>query len=243
MKELHHIMVEETKILVEVIRERRRSVRFSVVKNGVNMRIPFILTNEQVLAQLENVKIWLAGLNKKKDNFLEKFEPKSYKTGDILTVGNRQYFLDIYVEDKKSHSARLKNNVITLNLSKHDNETHRTKSIAQLLSRVVGNDFLPFVTRRVQELNHLYFRKVIKEVRLKYNHTNWGSCSTNGIINLSTRLLFAPDDVIDYVIIHELSHLVEMNHSDRFWKVVETAMPDYREKEKWLSKNGSTCNF
>jgi predicted metal-dependent hydrolase len=78
---------------------------------------------------------------------------------------------------------------------------------------------------------------------LKYNQTNWGSCSTRGNINLSTRLLFAPDDVIDYVIIHELAHLLEMNHSNRFWNIVKKAMPEYREKEVWLKKNGHLCDF
>ncbi|MCB0682671.1 MAG: M48 family metallopeptidase, partial [Saprospiraceae bacterium] len=62
-------------------------------------------------------------------------------------------------------------------------------------------------------------------------------------INLSTRLLFAPPKVIDYVIIHELAHLVEMNHSRRFWDLVAAAMPDYEEQEKWLKKFGHRCDF
>ena len=111
------------------------------------------------------------------------------------------------------------------------------------MSRVIADDFLPEIARRVQEWNKIYFRKAIKSIRLKYNHSNWGSCSQDGNINLSSRLLFAPDDVIDYVIVHELSHLVEMNHSDRFWKVVADVMPNYEEKEKWLSKNGALCDF
>ena len=78
---------------------------------------------------------------------------------------------------------------------------------------------------------------------MKYNHSNWGSCSSKGNINLSTRLLFAPDDVIDYVIIHELAHRIEMNHSPRFWKLVSDAMPDYKEKEKWLKVHGGKLGF
>ena len=62
-------------------------------------------------------------------------------------------------------------------------------------------------------------------------------------MNLSTRLLFAPKDVIDYVIIHELAHLYEMNHSKKFWNIVSQVMPNYKEKEKWLSKNGRLCDF
>jgi predicted metal-dependent hydrolase len=56
-------------------------------------------------------------------------------------------------------------------------------------------------------------------------------------------LLFAPAEVIDYIIIHELAHLVEMNHSDRFWALVAAAMPDYVEKERWLKVNDHHCQF
>jgi predicted metal-dependent hydrolase len=95
----------------------------------------------------------------------------------------------------------------------------------------------------VNELNFQFFKKPIKSVNFKYNHSNWGSCSQSGNLNFSSRLLFAPDDVQDYVIIHELAHLVELNHSDRFWKLVSDAMPNYAEKEKWLKVNSNACRF
>ena len=108
---------------------------------------------------------------------------------------------------------------------------------------MVAQDYLPEIIRRVNELNNLYFRQPVRSVNLKYNHSNWGSCSSKSNLNLSTRLLFAPPDVIDYVIIHELAHLIELNHSDRFWKLVSDAMPDYRKKEKWLDANDHLCHF
>jgi predicted metal-dependent hydrolase len=55
--------------------------------------------------------------------------------------------------------------------------------------------------------------------------------------------LVAPEDVLEYVCIHELAHLVEYNHSKRFWSLVEKAMPDYKEKREWLKKNGYKCVF
>ena len=78
---------------------------------------------------------------------------------------------------------------------------------------------------------------------LKYNTSSWGTCSSSKNINLSTRLLFAPDGVIEYVCIHELAHMLEMNHSERFWNLVERAMPDYKEKIDWLKQNEDQCWF
>ncbi|MCL2531009.1 MAG: M48 family metallopeptidase [Oscillospiraceae bacterium] len=63
--------------------------------------------------------------------------------------------------------------------------------------------------------------------------TRWGSCSSRGSLNFSWRLMLCDDDVIDYVVVHELAHLREMNHSPRFWAIVEQVLPDYkRRKEK-----------
>jgi len=72
------------------------------------------------------------------------------------------------------------------------------------------------------------------EVRINSAKTRWGSCNRKGNINFTYRLLFVPEDVIDYVVVHELAHLKEMNHSAGFWSVVEQTMPDYKARRKKL---------
>lgn len=79
----------------------------------------------------------------------------------------------------------------------------------------------------------------VKEVVVRNQRTRWGSCTTGGVISLNWRLVQAPDLVRDYVIYHELMHLKEMNHSDRFWRRVEEVCPPWREAEAWLKRNGS----
>lgn len=76
-------------------------------------------------------------------------------------------------------------------------------------------------------------------IRIKDQRTRWGSCSKAGNLNFNWRLIMAPDWVLDYVIVHELCHLVELNHSSRFWGLVEAAFPRYREAKAWLRANGS----
>jgi hypothetical protein len=70
-----------------------------------------------------------------------------------------------------------------------------------------------------------------------------GSCSSKGNINLSSRLLLVPEPVRDSVIIHELAHRVEMNHSDRFWKLVYDAMPEYDRHHAYLTSHGKSLSF
>lgn len=74
-------------------------------------------------------------------------------------------------------------------------------------------------------------------IRVNSAKTRWGSCNGRGEINFSFRLLFAPDELIDYVVVHELAHLKEMNHSAAFWAVVVNTMPDYQARRKRLREH------
>ena len=75
-------------------------------------------------------------------------------------------------------------------------------------------------------------------IAIRDQKTRWGSCSGEGNLNFNWRLIFAPEGVLDYVVVHELAHRKEMNHSPRFWRVVEDTMPEYRKYQKWLKENG-----
>ena len=70
--------------------------------------------------------------------------------------------------------------------------------------------------------------------------TRWGSCTSEGNLNFNWRLIFAPEKILDYVVVHELSHRKEMNHSPAFYAVVASVMPEYKACEKWLRDNGAT---
>ena len=92
-----------------------------------------------------------------------------------------------------------------------------------------------FLNQRVELLNQKYSFKYNK-VRVKNQRTCWGSCSSRGNLNFNYRLLFLPEKISDYIIIHELCHLKEMNHSTRFWDLVGQSVPDYIKIRKKLKK-------
>lgn len=235
--------IDGKKIPAKVYHERRRNARASIGKTGAILRLPFGLSKEDEQGFFIWFKEYVKDQIDNNKDIQQLFFGKGYKDGDTLKVGEREYLLRIQYTDRKTHGAKISNSTIYLELSRNDLEIHRQKAIRQLISRTVGSDFLPQITRRVLELNQLYYQMPIKSVNLKYNSTNWGSCSSDSNLNLSTRLLFAPQPVIDYVIIHELAHLIELNHSSRFWKLVADAMPNYQEKEEWLKEHGPSCDF
>lgn len=238
-----NITVNGKELPVEVVFEHRGGHRYSISRKCIRMRLPLGLTAESVQRHLLELQQWVGKVAAKKTALLEPFTPKTYRSGETIVVGNRQYILEIITEERGSHTGKLIGNTIALRLSNRATESQQTKAVRTLLSRIVAGDFQAEIEQRVFAWNRRTFNRPIKGVFLKYNHSNWGSCSRNGNVNLSTRLLFAPEAVQDYVILHELAHLVELNHSDRFWALVETFMPDYQTKEKWLSKNGGLCDF
>ena len=100
--------------------------------------------------------------------------------------------------------------------------------------RVQAQDYLP---KRTEELAHKHGFKFAR-VRIKNQKTRWGSCSAKRNINLNMRLMMAPDAAIDYVIIHELCHLRELNHSPAFWALVESYCPEFRHWRAWFRQHG-----
>ncbi|MCM1570116.1 MAG: M48 family metallopeptidase [Roseburia sp.] len=75
-------------------------------------------------------------------------------------------------------------------------------------------------------------------ITIRNQRSRWGSCSAKGNLNFNCLLMLAPPEVIDYVVVHELCHRLEMNHSVEFWKQVERVMPDYKKHRLWLKENG-----
>ena len=77
-------------------------------------------------------------------------------------------------------------------------------------------------------------------ITIRNQRSRWGSCSAKGNLNFNCLLMLIPEDVRDYVVVHELCHRIEMNHSPRFWSEVARVLPDYAVRKKWLNDHGST---
>lgn len=82
----------------------------------------------------------------------------------------------------------------------------------------------------------------ISKITLRDTRSRWGSCTADGQLMYSWRLIMAPAEVLDYVVAHEVAHLVELNHSRKFWQQVEMLKPDYEIHRRWLKANGSTLH-
>lgn len=107
------------------------------------------------------------------------------------------------------------------------------REVVQGHLREMAERELPVRTRELALLHGIS----VHCVTVRAQKTRWGSCSARGTISLNWRLIHAPPHVVDYLIIHELMHRREMNHSARYWRLVAKAFPDYRSAEQWLKRS------
>lgn len=104
--------------------------------------------------------------------------------------------------------------------------------------RELADKALEYIPRRVR-----YFSEIVGvdygRITIRNQKTRWGSCSAKGNLNFNCLLMLTPPEVIDYVVVHELCHRLEMNHSKAFWSQVERVLPDYKQARRWLKTNGA----
>jgi len=235
----------ELAVPVRLITERgRNSVRASVTSKAMIVRLPDHLAGAKRANEIRQMLQWAKDLYAKKPEAFAHFRAVELAARYTFVIRGERYEIEVVNHDLKRHDiSRVSEGRLKIALNPTDSRAKSGKILSKLLAKFFGGRYLPDVARRVHELNELHFRKPINEVKLSDTYGRWGSCSHKGNINLATRLLLAPDEVMDAVIIHELAHLVEANHSPRFWAQVERALPNYKEYDVWLKKHGKELLF
>jgi predicted metal-dependent hydrolase len=151
--------------------------------------------------------------------------------GTPLTVLGRNYVLDVGPAGGGEPGVGLEGARITI---RHDEETSETRRLlAAWMTEFARHALPPIVQSVAVELGFSFGR-----VQIRNQRTRWGSCSRKGTLTFNWRLVLLPVTVMRYLIIHELCHLRQMNHSDAFWREVERHDPDWRSSERWLRKHG-----
>lgn len=157
----------------------------------------------------------------------------NFSDGEALTILGRDYVVKYY--DRKLLKPRvvLDRGILGVYQSELKNIQHKT-ILEKFLKELAKSE----ISRRTKEISHKYNFQINK-VTVRDQSSRWGSCSSAKNISLNWRLIFASPEILDYVIVHELCHTVQMNHSKDFWNLVEVVVPNWRISRKWLRENGA----
>ena len=138
----------------------------------------------------------------------------------------------------KKKKAWISKHIEKIKETKERFEAEPTEKLTREKVIALAEEALKVIPERVE-----YFAKVIGvtygKITVRNQKTRWGSCSSKGNLNFNCLLMLAPPEVLDYVVVHELCHRKQMNHSKAFWSEVEKVFPDYKEARKWLKEDGS----
>ena len=221
-------------------RARRLSIRYNA---GVGLELVVPADRRWINgdAIMLKYKDWILRTHEKAGRLASCAAPRRYEHGAALPFLGQEHDILFQVSDSArqiSISQSPNRFDVILPRTAIDDEVVIRDSFMELY-RQSALDYLP---SRVAKLAVLHgFR--YGAVRIKNQKTRWGSCSAKGNLNFNLRLMMAPPAAIDYIILHELCHLRELNHSPRFWQQVQSVCPDYETWKRWFKANGRQLVF
>ncbi len=217
----------------EVIRSRRKTIAIIVKNDGrVVVRAPLFATQAQIEGFVRQKSGWIKEKQAEVHRLNAERPPEpviSYTEGQPFLYLGKSYPLKLV--DRQQAQLRLDGSFLLARSAQWNAAKVFADWYRQRAGEVIGQRVTLYAAR-----HGLTFA----QIRLKDMRTRWGSCSSKGNLNFNYRLVMAPIEVVDYVVVHELAHLVQRNHSKTFWSVVEGMQPDYRTWRLWLRRNGKT---
>jgi predicted metal-dependent hydrolase len=212
----------------KLVRTRRKSVAIVVERDGsLTVRAPLRMAEKLIRSFVESHKGWIEK-NQERVRAFPTNVPKQYLEGDMFLYLGQSFPLSLVPEQRPSLSFNGTTFRLALSAQPKGEEafTHWYKAQAKSLF---------FERVQVFAVSH-NFR--YQKIRISSARTRWGSCSARGTLSFTYRLIMAPPEVVDYVVLHELVHTQVGNHSQKFWNRVEELMPDFKQRRAWLKKNG-----
>ena len=205
----------------EIIRSNRKTLSVCIDCFGkLKVRAPRRCTDERIFAFLQEKEAWIVRQQAKMKGACIDLPEENLNGYSFLLFGEKHRIT--LVKDKYIRFDGDKKEIFVP-------EKNAKERLVKWLKENAKRILTEWTMRRVNEMN-----VQIKSVEISVARSKWGSCSFDNKIRYSFRLLYAPKDVIDYVIVHELAHVKEKNHSPAFWQEVAKWKSDYKGKRKWL---------
>ena len=215
-----------------LIRARRRSIGMEVHLEGLTVRAPRWVTIRDIELALVERASWIVKSLAEWRARRRDVMPREWKTGAPILYRGRELALEVFPARQAAIAADL------FHLTVCHPSAHDERQIAAIVGRWLKDEAWQLVVARVAE----YANRIAPSppaVRLSNAKSEWGSCNAKGEIRLNWRLVQLPPALAEYVVAHEVAHLVELNHSARFWSLVESLLPGHatlrRELDDWTA--------
>lgn len=211
----------------ELVRSRRKTIALVVQPDGrLVVRAPLRVSQKIIDAFVASKTDWIEKTRQSQHARRKFFPQRHFLPGELFWYLGKQYPLQLAPPQRPPLQFYLA-------FSLEEKSIPHAKKHLEAWYREQARLYL---TERVSYFAHLY-NFHYQKIRISSARTRWGSCSAHGTLSFTWRLIMSPPEIIDYVVIHELAHTVHHNHSQSFWMLVQSMVPDYAEKRKWMKKN------
>ncbi|OIN96217.1 MAG: hypothetical protein AUJ48_01885 [Deltaproteobacteria bacterium CG1_02_45_11] len=214
---------------------RRKTVGIHIdPRKGVAVRSPQLLSIGEIEEIVRKKARWITDKQEavRNDSQLGLF--KEFVSGEAFSYLGRQYRLKVIKSaSEKNKKCQLINGRLVVTINKHLNGNRIKGAVKNALVRW----YLVRAQKKIPERVKLYGKligKRPKRIEIKNHKKRWGSCSSDGTIRFNWKIVTSPVTILDYVIVHELCHLIHPHHSNRFWEKVQTILPDYGKRRNRL---------
>jgi len=204
-------------------RSNRKTIALHVRDGSVEVRAPLKLPQRDIDRFVASKEKWVKDKLEKSQERIARRESFSLTYGDYVSFRGEQRQITV----REGASAKL--DIVSFSMPP-GLTPQQIKAACIRTYRICAKHVLTWKTLGYAEEMSV----MPSSIRINNAKSRWGSCSGAGRLNFSWRLIMADDDVIDYVVVHELAHITELNHSARFWKLVENELPDYKERKARL---------
>jgi predicted metal-dependent hydrolase len=212
--------------------DRARRARINVSADGVEVVVPRRMALRQVVPFVEEKRPWIERTLRRIREAEEAAAVRLVDGGSVPYLG-RSLALSVRVEPGRVRSfVSMKGDVLEVFVGSRGVEAVRS-ALEAWYRRRARVEVAPLLDAACARAGVRYTRLSIRAQR-----TRWASCSSQGAMSFNWRLLLAPPEILDYVVEHEVAHLSVLDHSPRFWRLLGSRSPAYREHERWLRRNG-----
>lgn len=226
-----HMRTAHTPPAYDVVYSKRKTIGLQIERDArLIVRAPLGVTPEHIAKVVAAKSLWIYAKTRHSPKLVPDAPRKERLNGETMPYLGRNYRLQFKAAEGEAFSLRFRGQFILTNA-----EDANLRAAFRGWYEERGREWL---SRRVAHFSRL-MGATPKGVTVSNVSASWGSCSPGGVLNFNWRLVKAPTRVVDYIVVHELAHLLEPNHTPRFWNIIAVQLPDYKVSREWLVKHGA----
>lgn len=220
----------------QIKRARRKTAAIHVTPQGVEVRVPYGIDESWIQGFVHSKYTWI---KQQQARLAERTsdQPKLAFGETIWFFGQRHTL--VYEAGSRRSVTLQGNQLICVSPTEPNTETLKTL-LENWFKQQAKHDMPQRTYARAQQLGVM---DRLNQIRFRRTKSKWGHCTSTGNLQFNWQIMGAPEAVVDYLICHEVSHLLEHNHSKRFWQHVAALCPDYKVHQQWLKRNGHQLNW